>query len=310
MAGMLHFSACGCTTVHEVVKEVEKAYFQRSEKGYFAGMDYLNKNCDKRFNPALLVEGTKSIIVFLAPFGDNKYIKEPYTGNNCPESSLPDHQNSSPEQPKISQYAIGEDYHNVIKDQLFLILKKLKEADPTIQGRPFVDSAPVLERYWAKEAGLGFIGKNNFLISPACGIRNFIGVLLINKEIPPTLPAFFNGAEAGPSGYAAINCGTCDKCIKACPTGALDEPYSLNANVCTSYLTIEAAHKNRINKKENSTINKKHSGRFDILSDPEEATPVNGWLFGCDECMNACPWNSRNLPSWREFLKRRTDGNN
>jgi epoxyqueuosine reductase len=102
---------------------------------------------------------------------------------------------------------------------------------------------------------------------------------------------------------AQIYCGECDRCIKACPTGALEAPYTLNANKCTSYLTIEAAHwKNTETGVQKGAIN-----RFDLLSMPNKIQAVNGWLFGCDECMNACPWNSRNRPSWREFLKAKRD---
>ncbi len=309
LAEELNFSACGCTKATEVSETTIDRYNERLSKGYFAEMSYLKRNCEKRFNPTLLEGGTQSLLLFLAPFGENKYIvKSP---------SKEQEENKSTEiekkrEAKISQYAMGQDYHKVIKDKLFYILKALREEDPSIKGRPFVDSAPLLERYWAARAGLGFIGKNNFLISPECGIRNFIGVLCLNKELPYSTPIFFTSPnkqnyekeycitnESALKRNSKIDCRECDRCLKACPTGALEGPYMLNANKCTSYLTIEATYRENAQKQaQKGTIK-----RFDLLSMPNEAQAVNGWLFGCDECMNACPWNSKNRPSWSEFLK-------
>ena len=139
------FADWGAVAAEEVSTEQKCYYNAREAAGYFAELDYLKRNCSKRFNPALLVEGTKSIVLFLVPFGQEMEMGNP---------------------PYIAQYARGKDYHKVIKERLFTILATLKERFPEISGRPFVDSAPVLERYWAMRAGLGFIGKNNFLISP------------------------------------------------------------------------------------------------------------------------------------------------
>lgn len=314
------FADWGAVAAEEVSTEQKCYYNAREAAGYFAELDYLKRNCSKRFNPALLVEGTKSIVLFLVPFGQEMEMGNP---------------------PYIAQYARGKDYHKVIKERLFTILATLKERFPEISGRPFVDSAPVLERYWAMRAGLGFIGKNNFLISPKCGIRNFICSLFLNVELPPPDAAANASASADASASASADanattactgitatanaavrrertqgvpsCGACRRCLDACPTGALEAPFVLNANKCTSYLTIEKRHiQHQVEQQQagglEAHITENHSlrqqrryNRMDLLKE-ENAIPVNGWLFGCDCCMNACPWNSKNISSWPEFL--------
>ena len=311
------FADWGAVTAEEVSTEQKCYYNAREAAGYFAELDYLKRNCSKRFNPALLVEGTKSIVLFLVPFGQEMEMGNP---------------------PYIAQYARGKDYHKVIKERLFTILATLKERFPEISGRPFVDSAPVLERYWAMRAGLGFIGKNNFLISPKCGIRNFICSLFLNVELPPPDAAANASADvtasASADAYASADattactgitatanaadrrertqglpsCGACRRCLDACPTGALEAPFVLNANKCTSYLTIEKRHIQQQAGGLEAHITDSHSlrqqrryNRMDLLKEGN-AIPVNGWLFGCDCCMNACPWNSKNISSWPEFL--------
>ena len=336
------FADWGAVAAEEVSTEQKCYYNAREAAGYFAELDYLKRNCSKRFNPALLVEGTKSIVLFLVPFGQEMEMGNP---------------------PYIAQYARGKDYHKVIKERLFTILATLKERFPEISGRPFVDSAPVLERYWAMRAGLGFIGKNNFLISPKCGIRNFICSLFLNVELPPPdaaanapdnatatadasactgITATANAADRRERTQGLPSCGACRRCLDACPTGALEAPFVLNANKCTSYLTIEKRHiqqlveqqqveqrqieKQQVEQRQveqqagqrqieqqqagglEAHITESHSlrqhrryNRMDLLKEGN-AIPVNGWLFGCDCCMNACPWNSKNISSWPEFL--------
>ena len=334
------FADWGAVAAEEVSTEQKCYYNAREAAGYFAELDYLKRNCSKRFNPALLVEGTKSIVLFLVPFGQEMEMGNP---------------------PYIAQYARGKDYHKVIKERLFTILAALKEHFPEISGRPFVDSAPVLERYWAMRAGLGFIGKNNFLISPKCGIRNFICSLFLNVELPPPdasanatasadanattactgitatanattactgITATANAADKRERTQGLPSCGACRRCLDACPTGALEAPFVLNANKCTSYLTIEKRHiqhqveqqqagQRQIEQQQagglEAHITENHSlrqqrryNRMDLLKEGN-AIPVNGWLFGCDCCMNACPWNSKNISSWPEFLPQECD---
>lgn len=296
------FADWGAVAAEEVSTEQKCYYNAREAAGYFAELDYLKRNCSKRFNPALLVEGTKSIVLFLVPFGQEMEMGNP---------------------PYIAQYARGKDYHKVIKERLFTILATLKEHFPEISGRPFVDSAPVLERYWAMRAGLGFIGKNNFLISPKCGIRNFICSLFLNVELPPP-----DAADRRERTQGLPSCGACRRCLDACPTGALEAPFVLNANKCTSYLTIEKRHiqhqveqqqagQRQIEQQQagglEAHITENHSlrqqrryNRMELLKEGN-AIPVNGWLFGCDCCMNACPWNSKNISSWPEFLPHECD---
>lgn len=256
LAAELGFADFGVAPAGPVPDSIRHNYLNSMENGNFAGMEYLHKNLEKRFNPCLLVEGAASILVFLAPF------------------SLPD--NNIPPQ-GVSQYALGKDYHKVIKDKLFTVMQMLKEEHPEFSGRAFTDSAPVLEREWGVQAGLGFIGKNNFLISRTCGIKNFIGCIICNLKLPAT-----SEIEPDKKKENTGSCGECSRCLQACPTGALYHRNTLDARRCISYHTIE----NR---------NLKAS----IACGSVPAT--DGQYFGCDACMDACPWNSRNKQGWEEF---------
>lgn len=219
-------------------------------KGYNGGMSYMARNQEKRLDPSLLVPNAKSIICFLAPYS-------PYP----PEMANPDGI-------KVASYAKGKDYHGVIKSKLFEICKMLKEELPEFEGRAFVDTAPVLEKLWAQRAGLGFIGKNTLLINRQHGPRTLIGIIVSNIYIHPTI------AEQT---EMERDCGSCTKCIEACPTHALIAPYTLDARRCISYHTIET--------REETTH-----------------TPLNRWIFGCDECINACPWSNKGRSDgWDEF---------
>ncbi len=246
----------GCAKAEEVTPVIKRHYLVAMSKGNFASMDYLQRNLEKRFNPTLLVPGARSVLVFLAPY------------------SLPD--NLAPV-PGIAQYALGDDYHRVIKDRLFTIMKRIKEIAPSFEGRAFTDSAPILEREWGVKAGLGWIGKNNFLISKRCGIKNLIGIIVCNLDIPCTLEM-----EPQKKAFNTGSCGECTRCLDNCPTGALEAPFSTNARLCISFNTIE----NR-NLKEDM-------GKGTI-------TFLNGEFFGCDKCLDACPWNNANKVGWKEF---------
>lgn len=217
-------------------------------RGFHADMGYMARNIQLREDPSLLLPGAKSVLCFLAPYKPAKY--------------------QDAELPQIAAYAYGEDYHKVIKDKLHLICKKIREYIPGMNARVFSDSAPVLERAWAAKAGLGFVGKSNFLISKTHGLHNLIGVIITDIETEYGEPVS-NG------------CGSCTRCIESCPSGALTAPFSLDAGKCISYQTIES-------KKQRE--------------EEERLIPPSDYIFGCDICLKACPWSGRGEPTgWEEF---------
>ncbi|MDX8338467.1 tRNA epoxyqueuosine(34) reductase QueG [Draconibacterium sp. IB214405] len=207
-------------------------------------MGYMNRNIDKRLDPSLLVENAKTIIVVLL--------------NYFPESAQKD---SSA--PVLSKYAYGTDYHFVMKDKLKELLQFIQEEIAPCSGRPFVDSAPVLERAWARKAGLGWVGKNSNLISPEYGSFFFIGELIIDIELPYDDPKLVRD-----------HCGRCTKCIDSCPTKAIIADRVVDARNCISYQTIEVRGEMDANLK----------GQFENR------------VFGCDICQDVCPWNLKSEP--------------
>lgn len=208
-------------------------------KGYQGDMHYMNNYFDLRTDPRKLVEGAKSVISLL------------YNYHN------PDKQ-TDPEAPKIASYAYGTDYHFVIKDKLKSLLHFINAEIGVVNGRVFVDSAPVLERDWAKRAGNGWIGKNTLLIHPKAGSYFFLAELILDLELVYDTPM-------------RDYCGTCRRCIEACPTEAIaPEGFLLDGSKCISYLTIEL--------------------RDEILP-PQYQDKMSGWAFGCDICQEVCPWN-------------------
>lgn len=209
--------------------------------GYHADMAWMEGHFDKRVDPARLVEGTKSVVVVLFS----------YKSAQVQASHVP----------QIAKYAYGTDYHLVVKDKLWELLKRIQEKFPQAQGRPFVDSAPVMERAWAVRAGLGWIGKNSLLINRNLGSFFFIGTLMLNIELDYATPV-------------KASCGRCTRCIDACPTRALVWPKVVDARRCVSYHTIE------------------NRGAI-----PDEIKPLIGnRIFGCDTCQDVCPWNARVAP--------------
>lgn len=212
------------------------------DNNYHADMNYMERNLEKRLNPALLVENAKSVIVVLK----NYFPKKKQNKNTY----------------QISKYAYGNDYHKILKDDLYKLFEFINTEIEPAKGRIFVDSAPVLERSIAKKAGLGWIGKNSMLLTKK-GSFFFIGEIIIDLELNYSNPQI--------NSY----CGSCSKCIDACPTSAISEPYIINSNKCISYLTIEK--KNEFNK--NLNLNFKN------------------YIFGCDICQDVCPWNNNSIPS-------------
>lgn len=241
-AGKLGFSACGIAPAQEL--SAESVHFhQWLEKGYHASMGYMDRNKEKRLNPQELNDWAKSVIVCLYNYyPDNKY------------------QFSSTY--KISKYAYGLDYHEVIKQKLRALLDEISIDKQAYKARVFVDSAPVLERAWAKRAGLGWTGKNACLINKEKGSFFFIGTIITSLEL--------DYDELYDKDY----CGNCTLCLNACPNKAIISPGVIDANKCISYLTIE------------------HKGDF---SDKEK-THLQDWIFGCDICQDICPWNRFSTP--------------
>jgi len=213
-------------------------------KGHQAGMGYMERNFDLRIDPRKLVPGAKSVVTLLM--------------NYFPE------QQQSPDAPKIAKYAWGIDYHFVIRDKLNALLDFINTKIGAVDGRGFVDSAPVLERSWAVRSGLGWIGKNGNLITRKNGSWFFIATLISDLNLEPDPP------------FATDHCGTCTRCIDACPTEAIVAPSEIDANKCISYLTIELK---------------------DALIPNEFHDKMEGWMFGCDICQDVCPWNRFAAPT-------------
>ena len=232
----LGFSLVGITTPHKIENNFLDKWI---DKGYHATMHWIQNRLDERKNIFKYFPEIKSVI----SLGYNYYTDE----NNLESSEY-----------KISNYAWGEDYHLVLKKKLYLILNEIKENYPNLKYRLCVDTSPVSEKYWAQKAGLGAIGKHTSLINKKIGSWFFISEILLDIELNYDNP------------FISDLCGTCTKCIDACPTDALEE-YVLDSNKCISYLTIE--HRGEIDKK--------FSGKFD------------NWIYGCDICQEVCPWNQK-----------------
>ena len=235
-ANELGFFYCGFSKA-EFLEEEAPRLEKWLNLNYHGKMSYMANYFDKRLDTRLLVDDAKTVISLLL----NYYPKE----------------KQNPESPKISKYAYGEDYHKVIKDKLKELHQYIKENIGEINGRAFVDSAPVMDKVWAKKSGLGWIGKNSNLIHPKEGSFFFIAELIIDLEIEP-------------DGPIKDYCGTCTRCIDSCPTDAIIQPYVVDGSKCISYLTIEL---------KDEILPKEFKGKMD------------NWMFGCDVCQEVCPWN-------------------
>lgn len=257
-ASRLGFFVCGFAKAAPVTDAMRRHYLDWLAEGGNADMAYLSNHLDKRFDPRLLVPGVKTIVVVAL--------------NYFPAHRLPDGE------PQIADYALGLDYHDIVKQKLRQLAENVGFAD----YRAFVDTAPVLERYWAVQAGLGWIGKNQQLIIPHAGSEFFLGELFITEELQPDEPKL-------------NRCGTCHRCVDACPTHAVCLPIEhvegygditkFDARLCLSYQTIE-------NRGELS----------------EEANAAMGDTFyGCDRCQHACPWNRFAKPCTEPLLQPREE---
>ena len=241
LAKKIGFSSCGISKAR-FLKEEEKNFEDWLSQGKQGTMSYLERNFDKRLNPKKLVPGAKSVISL--------------TFNYFPPKKISNTNNFI-----ISKYAYGKDYHYIIKEKLNALFSKIKEKLGNVEGRVFVDSAPIHERAWAKISGLGWIGKNSLLINKNMGSYFFLAEIVCDLDLE----------------YDSIvsdHCGTCSKCIDACPTNAITEAQVIDANRCISYLTIE--NKDDIPK--------------------ELSQSFNDYIFGCDICQDVCPWNRFSKP--------------
>lgn len=232
----LGFDACGIAPADKVDEASHTALQEWLAQGKQAGMAYMANHTDKRLDPRLLMEGARSVVCVALNYYPPVAIEKG--------------------QYQFAWYAYGKDYHDIMKEKLHALLSGIRRQAPEASGRVFCDTAPLLERYWAREAGLGWIGKNTQLIIPQAGSTFFLGEILLDTELCYDTPL-------------PNRCGHCTRCIEACPTHALEAPYRLNAGRCLSYLTIE------------------HRGEI-----PEDAAAQMGnCVYGCDRCQQGCPWN-------------------
>ena len=239
-AKRLGFLSCGISKAAFLEDEASRleSWLNNNMHGQ---MSYMENHFDKRLDPRLLVDGAKSVISLVLNYYPSEFQNE--------------------DSYKISKYAYGEDYHFVIKDKLKELLQFIQTEIGEVNGRAFVDSAPVLDKAWAAKSGLGWIGKNSNLITQKVGSFYFIAELIIDLELEYDSPT-------------TDHCGSCTACLDACPTEAIVAPYVVDGSKCISYFTIEL--------KDNLPTEMK--GKFD------------DWIFGCDVCQDVCPWNRFSKP--------------
>jgi epoxyqueuosine reductase len=249
IAGRLGFDHCGIARAQRLDDDAKRLE-QWLNKGMHGSMKYMENYFDMRVDPTKLVPGAKSVITLLM--------------NYFPEEV------QAPGTYKISKYAYGGDYHEVIRAKLKHFLQQVHENIGEVQGRGFVDSAPVLERSWAQRSGAGWIGKSGNLITKGGGSFFFIATLITDLELEYDDP------------FAKDYCGSCTKCVDACPTDAIMENRVVDGSRCISYYTIELK---------------------EMLIPDEMAGKFDNWMFGCDVCQDVCPWNRFSRPTSEEGFK-------
>jgi epoxyqueuosine reductase len=230
----LGFSFCGVAKA-EFLEEEAPRLEEWLKRGYQGKMSYLESHFDKRLDPRALVPGAKSVVSLVYNYFPKQEIKG---------------------QLKVAKYAYGEDYHFVVRDLLKELVYRLEETIGQINGRVFVDSAPVMERAWAARSGTGWIGKNSLLLNRSMGSFFFLAELIVDLDLEP-------------DGVAKDFCGDCTACMDACPTDAIPQPYVVDGSKCISYFTIELKEE----------------------IPPEAKGKFQDWVFGCDICQDVCPWN-------------------
>ena len=235
-ANNLGFLSCGISKAVFLEEEATKLENWLND-GKHGKMKYMENHFDMRLDPRKLVPDAKSVIS----------LSYNYFNENLQKDK---------DAPKISKYAYGNDYHKVIKEKLKILFRELQKEFGDINGRVFIDSAPIMEKAWAAKSGLGWIGKNTNLISQKVGSFYFLAEIIVDLEFEYDTPV-------------TDHCGSCTACIDSCPTGALVKPYEIDASKCISYLTIELKDQ----------IPSEFNGKMD------------NWAFGCDVCQDVCPWN-------------------
>ena len=250
-AKRLGFAYCGFSKADFLEQEAPRLE-QWLKQNKHGEMHFMEENFDKRLNPRLLVDGAKTVVSLMLNY---------YTDKEQESSA-----------PKISKYAYGKDYHRVIGKKLKNLLAFIQNEIGEVNGRTFVDIAPVMDKAWAAKSGLGWIGKNSNLINKDNGSFYFLAELIIDLEIEPDSPT-------------ADHCGSCTKCIDACPTQAIIQPYVVDGSKCISYFTIELK----------DAIPTSMKGQF------------NDWIFGCDICQDVCPWNKFSVKHNEPLFKPKSE---
>lgn len=248
----LGFDACGIAKAEPIRQEVAEEFREWLRQGHHASMQYMENHLEKRLNPQLLMEGVRSIVCVALNYKPSaKQNQEGY---------------------QLAAYALGRDYHDIVKEKLHqlaaYIIRQWEDEKQPVSYRAFTDSAPVMERYWAMQAGIGWIGRHHQLIIPKSGSMFFLGELFLNIPLAYDHPAM-------------SHCGNCTRCIEACPTGALTAEGPFRAERCLSYLTIE--------------------NREEIP--PEMKDKMGSTIYGCDRCQQACPWNTMGAPTREPALQ-------
>lgn len=232
------FSLCGVAKCRSL--DVSRTRFERwIEAGRGDGLDYLSRNIEKRFDPAQLVEGAKAVIICALNY------RNAITNGYPTDASC-----------KIASYACTTDYHFTIKAMLRQMFERLRASNPTLTGRAFVDSAPLAEKLWAVEAGLGWIGRQSLLVTREYGTTVLLGALVVCDEV-----------DSYDRPYEGDGCGECRRCVEACPNRAISDGNGIDSRRCISRLTIER----------------------EVVA--PEGCGLHGWIFGCEECQNVCPYN-------------------
>lgn len=243
LAHRVGFDLCGVAQ-HRVFEE-DKAFLEEwIEQGYSSSLDYLKRNIECRADANRLVEGAKSVVVCAVSY--KNMVSDGYPANH---------------QAKVASYACTTDYHTTIKQMLFELCERLKEVNPDFSARCFVDSAPIFEKRYAVEAGLGWIGRQSLLITPEFGSFVLLGEIVMTAE-----------CDHYDTPYEGVGCGECRRCVEACPNNAIKERH-IDTSRCISCATIER-------------------------KEEDEGCDLHGWIFGCDECQTVCPYN-RKAPYFR-----------